>query len=123
MNNPEYSSLLRDPQWRKRRLEIIARDKSTCRRCGETQGSLEVHHLAYVFGLEPWNYEDHWLVTLCGDCHKFVTRPDVRIALSLIPIQNIRWIPPQAAQETETRERMSPETLAERFAEMRKAVQ
>jgi hypothetical protein len=31
--------------------------------------SLQVHHLLYLPGRYPWEYEDHLLVTYCEFCH------------------------------------------------------
>jgi 5-methylcytosine-specific restriction endonuclease McrA len=31
-----YSELLKSPKWQKKRLEIMSRDKFTCKKCGDT---------------------------------------------------------------------------------------
>ena len=31
--------------------------------------SLQVHHKQYFLGKKAWEYDDEYLVTLCGDCH------------------------------------------------------
>lgn len=64
-----YSEKLRDPQWQRKRLEILSRDGWKCRHCGETTKTLAVHHKWYIHGREPWEYPDGVLVTLCEDCH------------------------------------------------------
>ena len=63
-----YSEILRDPLWIKRRAEILERDKHQCQMCGEKEKKLHVHHRAYL-GRLPWDYPDEYLVTLCEDCH------------------------------------------------------
>lgn len=71
----EYSSLLKKPEWFKKRDLIIKRDGHVCRNCG-SNNNLQVHHRQYhkfsVTGgyKRPWDYKDNYLVTLCLDCHK-----------------------------------------------------
>ncbi len=66
-----YSELLRDPRWQKRRLQIMDRDQYTCQRCFSDTKPLNVHHRIYYSGHNPWEYGDIDLVTLCEDCHKY----------------------------------------------------
>jgi len=63
-----YSDLLKDPRWQKKRLEIMDRDEFTCMHCGDSKSTLHVHHLKYTS--EPWNIEDKYLITLCDNCHQ-----------------------------------------------------
>ena len=65
-----YSDLLKDPRWQKKRLEIFSRDEWTCLSCGREDETLHVHHLAYLKGLDPWEYDNHFLVTYCEKCHE-----------------------------------------------------
>ena len=67
-----YSSKLRDARWQRKRLEIMERDKWTCRSCGASgEGvTLNVHHAYYESGKDPWEYPDNTLVTWCEKCHK-----------------------------------------------------
>lgn len=69
MNKEEYLQLLKDGRWQRKRLEIMNRDEFKCRDCGTTN-DLNVHHLRYLTGRKPWEYENSDLITLCGDCHK-----------------------------------------------------
>lgn len=64
-----YSDKLKDPRWQKKRLEILDRDNFTCRICKDSSETLHVHHLEYVKGKEPFDYDNDWLVTLCKFCH------------------------------------------------------
>lgn len=69
----KYSEKLKDGRWQVKKTAIMTRDNFTCRICGRkaTNGTtLNVHHLHYMRGLEPWEYEDSELITLCEDCHK-----------------------------------------------------
>ena len=65
----KYSDKFKDPRWQKRRTEIMNRDKFTCRICGDEKNTLNVHHILYKKGAEPWEYEDHELLTVCEKCH------------------------------------------------------
>lgn len=65
-----YAQKLKDPRWQKRRLEILSRDEFTCQMCFDSESTLVVHHRYYVWGREPWDYNDDFLVTLCQDCHE-----------------------------------------------------
>ena len=65
-----YSDKFKDPRWQKKRLKILERDSWKCKNCGNSQNTLEVHHLYYQKNLGPWDYEDKALVTLCDICHE-----------------------------------------------------
>lgn len=67
----DYSAAYKDPRWQQKRLEIMGRDKFRCLDCeAEDNRTLNVHHLYYVSGREPWNYPDWSLRTVCDECHK-----------------------------------------------------
>lgn len=72
IENKPYSEKLLDPRWQKRRLAILQRDNWTCLECGNTEETLHVHHLYYRSGLQPWEYPDGALSTLCATCHKAI---------------------------------------------------
>ena len=69
-----YRKLLRKPQWKRKRNKILDRDGHRCQYCGR-RTNLQVHHKYYekypdnTF-VEPWNYPDSALITLCETCHK-----------------------------------------------------
>jgi 5-methylcytosine-specific restriction endonuclease McrA len=65
----DYIEKLKDPRWQRRRCEIMYRDGYICQKCGDETISLNVHHVFYYPGLEPWEYEDNDLITLCENCH------------------------------------------------------
>lgn len=64
-----YTEKLKDPRWQRKRSLILQRDRYLCRECRRPARSLDVHHFHYVRG-EPWDVEDHFLITLCRECHK-----------------------------------------------------
>jgi hypothetical protein len=65
-----YSEKLKDPRWQKKRLEIFQRDNFECQHCHETSITLNIHHLKYIKGNNPWEYDNKYLLTLCEDCHE-----------------------------------------------------
>ena len=73
MTKLNYSELLKSPVWQKKRLEIMKRDKFKCKKCGDENQTLNVHHKKYINGAKPWEYENSELITLCQDCHSIVT--------------------------------------------------
>lgn len=90
-----YSEKLRDPRWQRKRLEVMDRDSFRCRRCGCGSKTLNVHHLIYRKGAEPWDYPSDHLRTLCEECHAHVENAEVRLALSSVAVSNI---PPKVLQ-------------------------
>ena len=64
-----YAEKLKDPRWQKKRLEIMQRDEFTCQFCKEKEKTLHVHHKSYIYGKEPWDYNDNNFITLCYECH------------------------------------------------------
>lgn len=64
-----YHDKLLDPRWQRRRLQILLRDDFTCQECLDNKKTVHVHHKVYKFGLDPWDYPDEDLITLCEDCH------------------------------------------------------
>lgn len=70
-----YGSLLFDPRWKSKRVEIMTRDNECCVIC-KGKDDLQVHHRQYQFvNAEsafkmPWDYPDYLLITLCKSCHQ-----------------------------------------------------
>lgn len=65
-----YSSMLRDPRWQKKRLEIMKRANFQCESCEENKDELHIHHKYYEKGLKPWEYPEFAYICLCSECHK-----------------------------------------------------
>ena len=69
-----YNSLLRRIQWKEKRNTILNRDHNKCQYCGSCC-NLQVHHKYYSKypdgkKVDPWNYPDDALITLCAKCHR-----------------------------------------------------
>ena len=68
-----YAEKLKDPRWQKKRLKILERDDWRCQMCYDNEKMLSVHHRLYRKGIDPWEYKDDELVTLCPECHEHET--------------------------------------------------
>lgn len=64
-----YAEKLKDPRWQKKRLEVMERDNFTCQLCTKDDLTLNVHHISYIYGNDPWDYDLTNFVTYCQDCH------------------------------------------------------
>lgn len=70
-----YADLLQRSEWLKKREVILVRDQHRCLNCGSSN-NLQVHHRQYHRDVKtgnfkkPWEYKDHYLITLCFDCHQ-----------------------------------------------------
>lgn len=69
----KYADYFKDPRWQKKRLEILERDGFACQICYDTESTLHVHHRYYEKDKKPWEYDNKFLVTLCGSCHELET--------------------------------------------------
>lgn len=67
-----YGEKLKDPRWQRKRLEIMKRAGFCCQMCGDNQETLNVHHVNYTKGKEPWDYEDSNFRCYCESCHKLI---------------------------------------------------
>lgn len=89
MPKKTYTDHYKDSRWQQKRLEIMERDKWTCRSCGaKGEGvTLNVHHAYYEKGKKPWEYDNYMLVTWCEDCHEERHRWDktIRKAMARLP--------------------------------------
>lgn len=69
MKDLTYTEKLKDPRWQKQRLEIMNRDNFRCQHCNSADKTLHIHHKYYT-SIEPWEYPNTALITLCWDCHE-----------------------------------------------------
>ena len=80
----DYSEKLHSPKWQRKRLEIFQRDNFKCVACGNDENELQVHHVAYLGNIEPWEYPNDMLRTLCEICHtKEKERPELEKNLAM----------------------------------------
>lgn len=66
-----YKEKLSDRRWQLKKTAILERDGWKCRAHGcksDNTIQLHVHHLDYL-GIDPWDYPDDMLITLCKVCH------------------------------------------------------
>lgn len=64
-----YGELLKNPNWQRKRLEMLEAAGWSCKVCAATEKTLHVHHKQYIKGRKPWEYENSELEVLCEDCH------------------------------------------------------
>jgi len=83
MGKKTYSEKLKDPRWQRKRLEIFNRAGFKCEECKEVDKTLHVHHRYYEKGVDPWDYPDNALQSLCEECHAAAAEQEGRIARSL----------------------------------------
>ena len=77
-DNSEYQKLLKTEEWSCKRDHILERDGHECQWChrkSTPKNPLQVHHKYYIMRrgrfVEPWDYPDSALITLCRNCHEF----------------------------------------------------
>ncbi len=64
-----YARKLNDPRWLRKKLAILSRDGNHCKFCRSSVNPLQVRFVAHR-GLNPWDYPDDELETVCVDCAK-----------------------------------------------------
>jgi hypothetical protein len=65
-----YWEKLQDPQWQRKRLEVMKEAGFRCQCCGNDEETLNVHHKEYFKSYEPWEYDNSQLAVLCKSCHE-----------------------------------------------------
>jgi hypothetical protein len=68
-----YWEKLHDPRWWAFSDRIIAERENKCQECGNGRDGgapLQVHHVDYIRGREPWDYPDELVLCLCRTCHR-----------------------------------------------------
>jgi 5-methylcytosine-specific restriction endonuclease McrA len=99
----DYQSLLADPRWQRRRLEVLERAGWRCTRCHNENKQLHVHHRQYIYGRMPWEYSDDELVVLCDDCHGLEHEPeptdeDIRREATIEKLQHDLVVTPDSGE-------------------------
>ena len=84
-----YAEKLRDPRWQKMRLEVMDRDEFACQRCGAKHKTLNVHHMFYQKGKDPWEYDPDFLLTLCEGCHANVEDLSLKVSLAHVAVSRV----------------------------------
>lgn len=65
-------NLYHDPRWLAFRERVLQRDEFRCVECGKHARevvAMQVHHLRYLPGRFPWDYDLNDVETLCSGCH------------------------------------------------------
>jgi hypothetical protein len=82
-----YSEKLLTRKWQEKRVRIFERDNFKCKNeCCKNKidnQRLEIHHLMYMGGIDPWDYSNDMLITLCNVCHgKEINRVELEKSLA-----------------------------------------
>lgn len=70
MKKKNYSDKLKNPNWQKKRLEVLNLRGFKCELCGCETKELHVHHRFYLKGRDIWEYDNDVFQVLCCDCHE-----------------------------------------------------
>ena len=62
-----------DPAYKKFRMDVLKRDKFTCKMCKTKKKKVYVHHIRKWASASSLRYEMSNGITLCYNCHKEVT--------------------------------------------------
>jgi len=73
MATKTYSEKLKNPKWQRKRLEVLNKANFTCELCHDIEETLQVHHLQYLSGKEPWEYTLDNFKCLCATCHEAIS--------------------------------------------------
>lgn len=67
-----YAEKLKDARWQKKRLELFNGASWTCEECSRQMPAdgLQVHHVLYLPGVDPWDYPSYLLRVLCECDHQ-----------------------------------------------------
>lgn len=91
MSSKTYLDKLRDVRWQKRRLEVLERANWMCEECrislmSGVHGILEVHHVHYMQGKDPWDYPLQLLMSLCPKHHaeRQAVEQDILVAVACV---------------------------------------
>lgn len=89
-----YEDRLRDPRWTNFANALKAERGNTCQICGENEDedgkAIEVHHLGYRDGVEPWEYEDREVLVICHECHQNIHHHADELWNAVLKIRN-QW--------------------------------
>jgi hypothetical protein len=91
-----YQEKLQTPEWRDFKFRIVEKRGCSCQECGgsvEAKGPLELHHITYLRGREPWEYPDSLLLLLCQECHyeRQIHDEEARVEFSRLCQQMSSW--------------------------------
>lgn len=89
-----YFDLLKDPRWYEYRIRAIGHHGNGCYLCAETR-NIQVHHLRYIDGMNPWDYDFNDVRVYCDNCHEVVTRAADDVwneCLGMLPHEIELWL-------------------------------
>ena len=69
----EWKAFYHTGQWKRKRRQILARDRNACQRCrqqGKYARAVTVHHKRHLKAVPELALTDDNLVSLCAECHE-----------------------------------------------------
>ena len=76
----DYLIRLQDPKWKEKADQIRVQRKHTCECCGTKNAAMQIHHIYYQKGLDPWGYDDECYSCLCPKCHRIVHAENKKVS-------------------------------------------
>jgi len=65
-----YQEKLQTPEWRDFKFRIVEKRGCKCQECGLSDEPIQLHHVTYLRGREPWEHPESIMLLLCGQCHE-----------------------------------------------------
>lgn len=87
----EFSEQYRNPEWQKKRLEVLSRSNFTCEQCGCNNSTIHVHHKRYLKGRKVWEYDLENFEALCQPCHHENHKAKNKINDLLASVESYQW--------------------------------
>lgn len=88
VSTKDWFERYKDPRWQKLRLLVMNQAGFKCSMCGSADQTLNVHHICYKRGCNPWEYGPDELKCICEPCHeKFESevKPYALFVATLLP--------------------------------------
>ena len=83
-----YYELLKTPEWKEKRQQILKRDNFKCIVC-KSKKQFNVHHRMYIGNRPPWKYHNSCLATLCRKCHESIHKEPINMKIMEIQLTEI----------------------------------
>lgn len=109
MPNEKYLAYLKSPEWRAKRVQVLARDKYRCFECGAS-GPLEVHHTTYK---RIFNEDLDDLIALCPTCHDDEHKPKPQTIYVKAPKVKVKHNPPGSGKRKKSKPTTTPQQAKE----------
>jgi hypothetical protein len=86
-----YSERLADGRWQMFRTNLLNAVNWKCQDCGAEgkEGAwMQIHHIFYLVGKDPWDYPESLLRCVCDSCHELRAPVEQTIFIALAELMN-----------------------------------